>query len=247
MTISRVARQFLCTAALVSALGGFAGAEQAFAQAFGYPPYGGPPPYGGYRDFYGPPRGYGPPPGRRAGAPFASRRAVAGLLAERGLRLEGPLDFEGPNIVAIGVDPAGRARRFVIDPYEGDVISARPLPHMAARPDGFGDESLRGELPPPPPASAARPRGPAGLSEAPPVWRTGPSPAGAPAPAARTSSVAVERHDVAPPQEKRKPVPAPAAVEASAAPARPAVAPATQGPTAAPTGELEPPRPAGGG
>jgi hypothetical protein len=253
MMISRVARQWLCAAAIVATLGGFAGAGRAFAQVFGYPPYGGPSPYG-YRDDYGPPPGYGPddddrgpryggPPGRRAGAPFASRRAIAGLLAERGLRLEGPLDFEGPNIVAMGVDPAGRARRFVIDPYEGAVLSARPLPQMAARPDRFGEEGFREDMPPPPPA-AVRPRSPAQLSEDPPVWRAGPPPAGAPGPGAKTHSASVERHDAAPP-EKRKPVPA-QAQEASAAPARPAAAPMAQAaPSAAPTGELEPPRPGG--
>ncbi|MFY9656179.1 MAG: hypothetical protein WAK01_06285, partial [Methylocystis sp.] len=120
MTISRVARQFLYAAALGAALGAFAGAAPAFAQAYGYgggPRYDGPPPgYGGYPG-YGPPPGYGQPrgyddqgprfAGRRAGSPFASRRAIAGLLAERGLRLYGPLDFDGPNIVAIGVDPTG--------------------------------------------------------------------------------------------------------------------------------------------
>ncbi len=259
--ISRVARQFLHTAALVATLGGFACETPAFAQAYGYGggPYGGPPPSSGGYPGYGPPPGYGRdyddrgaryggPFGRRAGAPFASRRAIAGLLAERGLRLEGPLDFEGPNIAAIGVDPTGRARRFVIDPYQGEVLSARPLPQMAARPDRFGDERLREDLPPPPVAPGAKPRGPAELSETSPVWRTGPSAAGGPAaPAAKTHSTAVERRDAAPPPEKRKPVPPPAQ-EASVAPAHPSAAPGTQGASAAaPTGELEPPRPASGG
>ena len=257
MMISRVARQFLLTAALVATLGVFACEAPAFAQAFGYGggPYGGPPPgYGAYPG-YGPPPGYGRdyddrggrfggPPGRRAGAPFASRRAIAGLLAERGLRLEGPLDFEGPNIVAIGVDPAGRARRFVIDPYEGAVLGARPLPRMAARPDGSGDAGLREDAPPPPAAAlSSRPKSPAEPKDEPPVWRGEPGLASTPPHGAKAAPAVAE-----PAPDKKNPPPLPAQ-EASAAPAHAAIAPAPQGEavTAAPTGELEPPRPASGG
>jgi hypothetical protein len=239
MTISGVARQFLYAAALGAALGGLASLAPAFAQAFGYGggPYGGPPPgYGGYPG-YGPPPGYGPRGyddqgprfgGRRAGAPFASRRAIAGLLAERGLRLDGPLDFEGPNIVAIGVDPVGHARRFVIDPYQGEVIAARPLPHLAARPEGYGPESAPGDLPPPP---MARSHGPAPSPENQPLWRDEPLTTGSIPHSAKTRPAGGESH----PAEPHK---APPAVEASAAPAAPSV-------KAAPTGELEAPKPGG--
>ena len=248
MMMSRVARQFLCAAALGAALGGLAGAASAFAQAYGYGgPYDGPPPgYGGYRDDYGPPPGYGLPPGyddqgprfggRRAGAPFASRRAIAGLLAEHGLRLEGPLDFDGPNIVAIGVDPAGRARRFVIEPYQGEVISARPLPHLAARPEGYGPEGMQGDLPPPP--AAARSHAPAPPSENQPVRRDEPLTTGSIPHGPKTHPASSEPRPAAPPEpHKARP-----AVEASAAPASPPAAPLAK---AAPTGELEAPQPGG--
>lgn len=231
MTISRVARQFLCAAAFGAALGGLASVAPAFAQAFGYGggPYGGPPPgYGDYPD-YGPPPGYGPRfSGSRAGAPYASRRAIAGLLGERGLRLDGPLDFEGPNIVAIGVDPVGHARRFVIDPYQGEVIAARPMPRLAARPEGYGPEGAPGDLPPPP---VARPRAPAQSPENQPVWRDEPLTTGSIPRGAKIHPAGPEPH----PPEPHK---APPAVEASAAPATPVA-------KAAPTGELEAPQPGG--
>ncbi|HTO79093.1 MAG TPA: hypothetical protein VMJ31_04880 [Methylocystis sp.] len=246
---SRVARRLLRAAAFAATLGGFACETPAFAQFFGYGggAFGGPPPvFGGYPG-YGPPPGYGRfggPFGRRAGAPFASRRAIAGLLAGRGLRLEGPLDFEGPNIVAIGVDPAGRARRFVIDPYEGAVLGARPLPRMAARPDGSGDAGLREDAPPPPAAAlSSRPKSPAEPKDEPPVWRGEPGLASTPPHGAKAAPAVAE-----PAPDKKNPPPLPAQ-EASAAPAHAAIAPAPQGEavTAAPTGELEPPRPASGG
>ena len=240
MTKSRVVRQLLCRAALCAALGAFTGAGPAFAQAFGYGggPYGGPPAgYGAYPG-YGPPPGYydqGPRfGGRRAGAPYASRRAIAGLLAERGLRLDGPLDFEGPNIVAIGVDPMGHARRFVIDPYQGEVLSARPLPHLATRPEGYGAEGAPGDLPPPP--AAPRARAPAQSPENQRVWRDEPLTTGSIEHGAKTHPAAVEPHPSAPP-EPHKALPP---VEASAAPS--SAAPLVND---APTGELEAPQPGG--
>ncbi len=240
--ISRAVRQLVLLTALVATLSAFE-PQSAQAQAFGYPPYGGPPPYGGYR--YGPPPGYGPPsyddpgprfgpPGRRAGAPFASRRAIASLLGERGLRLEGPLEFAGPNIVAIGVDPGGRARRFVIDPYDGAVLSAERLPALAARPDR-GDGGFREDAPPVGVASARR--NPPPPSKDQPVWRNEPETTGSIAHSAKTPhQAAVEPRETAP-QEKRKP-----AVQAAAAQVAPAPAPESK---AAPTGELEEPIPGG--
>ncbi|CAN3990180.1 hypothetical protein [Methylocystis bryophila] len=229
MMISRCARQSLSTVALVGALGAFAAQGPARAQAFGYPPYGGPPPYGGYDD-YGPPPGYGAPrgyydqgpryygPRRRAGAPFASRRAIAGLLEDRGLRLEGPLDFEGPNIVAIGVEPDGRARRLVIDPYQGAVLAVRPLPRHLAGPGRDGPDDQ-------------------------PVWRddpqtTGSISHGANSHGAKTAAhpAIAEAHGSAP-LEKRKPAEQTAAAPAAAVPEA----------KAAPTGELEAPLPPSGG
>lgn len=253
MTMSGGARRFLFAATLVATFSGLA-TQHAQAQAFGFSPYWGPPPFGGYRA-YGPPPGYGPPdyeedgpryggPGRRAGAPFASRGAIARLLRERGLRLDGPLEFAGPNIVAIGVDPTGRARRLVIDPYDGAVLAARPLPRQAAR-EGYGPEDMGSDMPPPPPqAVAAKPRSAARSSENQPVWRDEPLTTGSISHSAEGHPAAAKPHE---PSEKRK---APVTAEASAAPAHPAPAPETVSAGAAsappaPTGELEAPIPGG--
>jgi hypothetical protein len=246
MMTSRLARRFFRTAALVATLGGFASDVPAFAQYFGYGGYAGyGPPFG-----YGLPRGYEDRGGRFAGPPgrrLAWRRAVASLLAERGMRLEGPLQFEGRNIVAIGVDPSGRARRFVIDAYQGEVLSARPLPSQAAAAPGTdGPGDMRGDVPPP--AVAARQRSAAQPSEDQPVWRDEPRTTGSISHAAKVHPAAVEPPESAPPEEKHKPLPTPAAVQASSAPAHSVTAPTTQGPAAspaAPTGELEAPQPGG--
>ena len=83
--ISRVARQFLYTAALVATLGGFACETPAFAQAYGYGggPYGGPPPPTGGYPGYGPPPGYGRDYDDRGAALWRTVRPARG----RALRL----------------------------------------------------------------------------------------------------------------------------------------------------------------
>jgi len=68
-----------------------------------------------------------PPP-----APFASRRAVAGLLAREGYRLIGPLGARGDQIVALGEDRRGARMRFLVDPYEGELLSSWRVPPAAA-------------------------------------------------------------------------------------------------------------------
>jgi hypothetical protein len=55
-------------------------------------------------------------------APDVSPRAIASILAEEGFRLVGPLGRRGDQIVVTGVDRRGRQRRFVIDPYEGEIL-----------------------------------------------------------------------------------------------------------------------------
>jgi len=273
MTIGVLARSSLFGAAIVATVSALA-PGQALAQAYGYGPYG-PGPYGGYRDYgpgpYGGPRDYGDraPPydgagPRRAGAPFASRRAIAILLERRGLRLEGPLDFQGPNIVAVGVDATGYARRFVIDPYEGAVLSAHPLQREAGRPDRGGDDfGPQDRLPP---HTGARPRGDAEFGEEEPIWRREPADEQSPARAKKEPpdrDRAADRHDAAPPKaqaslsegsahraiappERKKPAQPVAATIPPVAPVvAPHVSPASSQP--APTGPLEPPQPGGGG
>ena len=70
---------------------------------------------------------------------FAARRSIAAIMASEGFRLVGPLGERGDNIVATGVDARGRWMRFVIDPYEGEVLGAKfivaPAPAEGADPD----------------------------------------------------------------------------------------------------------------
>jgi hypothetical protein len=60
-------------------------------------------------------------------APYASRRGVARILSREGYRLVGPLGSRGDQIVAMGVDARGRRVRFIVDPYEGQVLHSRPI------------------------------------------------------------------------------------------------------------------------
>jgi hypothetical protein len=110
-------------------------------------------PYGGYPGW-----GWGGPP-PRAVSPYASRRAIAGVLAEQGYRLVGRLDFRGADIVAVGVDGYGRTMRFVVDPDDGDIVDARPVVRAAARPDMDSEDAL-----PEPPRGALGSRRPEGLA-----------------------------------------------------------------------------------
>ncbi|WP_157234940.1 hypothetical protein [Methylosinus sp. LW4] len=55
-------------------------------------------------------------------APNATPRAVAGILGEEGFRLVGGLGRRGDQVVATGVDRRGHYRRFLIDPYEGEIL-----------------------------------------------------------------------------------------------------------------------------
>jgi hypothetical protein len=60
---------------------------------------------------------------------------IAAILARQGYRLAGPVGRRGEKIVAFGVDDGGYRMRFVIDPYEGEILSSRPL-GPAFAPDG---------------------------------------------------------------------------------------------------------------
>ncbi|WP_400767858.1 hypothetical protein [Methylosinus sporium] len=55
-------------------------------------------------------------------APNATPRAIAGILGEEGFRLVGGLGRRGDQVVATGVDRRGHYRRFLIDPYEGEIL-----------------------------------------------------------------------------------------------------------------------------
>ncbi len=62
---------------------------------------------------------------------FTSREAVGRIVAREGYRLVGPLRRHGEQIIAVGVDRRGRRMRFVIDPYEGTVLSSQRLAEYA--------------------------------------------------------------------------------------------------------------------
>lgn len=55
-------------------------------------------------------------------APNATPQAIAGILGEEGFRLVGGLGRRGDQVVATGVDRRGHYRRFLIDPYEGEIL-----------------------------------------------------------------------------------------------------------------------------
>jgi len=58
---------------------------------------------------------------------YISPKRVAAILAREGYRLAGPLGRRGDQIVAVGVNAEGWRMRFIVDPYEGEVLSSRPL------------------------------------------------------------------------------------------------------------------------
>lgn len=85
-------------------------------------------------------------------APFGSRRAVAGILAREGYRLVGPLGRRGEQVVATGVSRREGETRFIIDPYEGQILRAirlgsAPLIDRPMRDDGEFVEPLGGSRP----------------------------------------------------------------------------------------------------
>ncbi len=93
---------------------------------------------------------YDLPPDAEDAPRYASRRAVARILARAGHELVGPLGRRGDQIVATGVNARGSETRFFIDPFEGEIIHALRLgPSTAAertwREDGspVGEGALR--------------------------------------------------------------------------------------------------------
>lgn len=56
--------------------------------------------------------------------PDISLQRIALILARRGYRLVGTFPDRGDYIVASGVDARGRTEKFVIDPYDGEVVKS---------------------------------------------------------------------------------------------------------------------------
>jgi hypothetical protein len=66
---------------------------------------------------------------------FASRRAVARILAREGFQLVGPLGRRGEQIVATGVSRREGETRFFIDPFDGVILHAVSLGPPPPEPD----------------------------------------------------------------------------------------------------------------
>lgn len=77
-------------------------------------------------------------------APDVSPRRIAAILAEEGFRLAGPLGRRGDQVVATGVDRRGRYRRFILDPYEGEILRSWRI-----EPDFIREEPYYNGAPPP--------------------------------------------------------------------------------------------------
>lgn len=182
--------------------------------------------------------------------PDVSPRRIAAILAREGFRLLGPLAHRGDQIVATGVDAKGRRSRFLIDPYEGEVLSAwRLRPGFA--PEGPPDGMARAEPSGPDGADAIEPE-PRGPTVIPGIGGEGSDadipPPSRPRPAARPRAKAAARSGADPhratghvapaPETKIAPAPAastiPPAPKTGAQPSVPAQATTTPPPAAAP-------------
>ncbi|MBG0811560.1 hypothetical protein IY145_19595 [Methylosinus sp. H3A] len=164
-------------------------------------------------------------------APDASPRAIAEILGEEGFRLVGGLGRRGDQVVATGVDRRGRYRRFLIDPYEGEIlkswrvgpevvheapgfIDAPPAAYRGAPPVETHDAPRTGAVQDPlvVPGLGAEPRRPAPQSAASPRRTETPGRTHA---AARPEGAETQRIPHAPPSQATKP---PARPTQSAAP-----------------------------
>ena len=154
-------------------------------------------------------------------APNASPRAIAGILEEEGFHLVGALGRRGDQVVATGVDRRGRYRRFLIDPYEGEILrSWRVGPEVVQEAPGYVDAppaAYRGAPAPEPydasptgavedplvvPGLGAEPRRPAPQSAAPPRRAEAPGRTHAAAPPAGAET---QRIPHAPPSQATNP------------------------------------------
>ncbi len=188
-------------------------------------------------------------------APNASPRAIAGILEEEGFHLVGALGRRGDQVVATGVDRRGRYRRFLIDPYEGEILrSWRVGPEIVHEAPGYVDAppgAYRGAPPIEPydgqrtgavedplvvPGLGAEPRRPAPQSA--PTARRAETPGRTHA-AARPDGAETPRIPHAPPSQATKPPARPTPTQ-SAAP-HSAEKPASPKPAAARPGERKVP------
>lgn len=165
-------------------------------------------------------------------APNVSPRAIAEILDDEGFRLVGALGRRGDQVVATGVDRRGRYRRFLIDPYEEEILrSWRIEPEAVRDAPGFADAPSAAYGGQPRPEPYAAPRGaqdplvvpglggaeagrPAPRSAA-PSHRAGTSQAHA---AARPESAETQRIPHSPPSQATKPPARPTPTQSAAPP-----------------------------
>lgn len=185
---------------------------------------------------------------------YASRRAVARIMAREGYELVGPLGRRGDQIVATGVSRRAGQARFFIDPYEGEVLHVSRLgPPPAAIDERRAPEERRF------PEERASPRAtmPKEPRMAPPAPQAqekpqrGPTSAKAPPPADIDKAEAPKPAQAVMPAEAAQPQPPrePAKVEAARPPEKTPETPKTEfvktAPAAAPptVAKVEPDKP----
>lgn len=94
--------------------------------------------------FFSPYPGYAfPQPTVESEVGFSPRR-IAAILARNGYRLAGPLARRGDQIIAYGVDERGWRTRIILDPYEGEVLSSKPVGPAFAPGDPFEGSAAAG-------------------------------------------------------------------------------------------------------
>ncbi|WP_442753574.1 hypothetical protein ACNHKD_11230 [Methylocystis sp. JAN1] len=152
---------------------------------------------------------------------FASRRAVARILAREGFQLVGPLGRRGDQIVATGVSRREGETRFFIDPFEGVILHAVSTGAPPRGDDGFvpplgGSHPVvkeigRGRAQPPEETrengrirSVARPA--PQLNAPVPTPQAPSAPIAAPAPKAAPQPAAVKPVETAKPAQPQKPI-----------------------------------------
>ncbi len=179
---------------------------------------------------------------------YASRRAVARIMAREGYELVGPLGRRGDQIVATGVSRRAGQARFFIDPYEGEVLHVSRLgpPPPAIDERRVPEERLspRAPMPTEPPAARPAPQAQEKPQRPPPTAK-------APSPAEIDKAHAPKPAQVVKPAEAAQPQPPPEPhkVEAARPPEKTPEAPKTDvlrtAPAAAPATEVktEPPKP----
>jgi hypothetical protein len=179
-------------------------------------------------------------------APYGSYRSVSRILAREGYRLVGPLGSRGDQVVATGVDSAGRRMRFFIDPYEGEVLQSRPIAsaHAYEAPGEAGYSTSPNDAPS---APSSEPRVIPGLSEETPPAAEPRAEAGQRKNRSPRAKLTPQSQTAAPSTAAEPPLPHASAVKLdpgsrrAVTPPRPAAGPKPPAPSAPPTADAKAP------